>query len=321
MGSPRSYSDQNLRKSDAMSFLSAFTQGTQKDDEGEGRMGLTFTTVEETEFETGMIRDEILPKFGERLGGECTWRRHYKEMFEQVEWKMVEETEKMAKEVGCKSKLVTCVVKLPLCFYVVCTGQSSDVLKVCEKKMQGGDQQGLKDYMDKFIRKTEAVEHAVAMYKFLNEAERAQFWVKVANLFAALRFMIARWGMTQLCRAFLEGCGGMIAAIEEEIEDINRIKEKMEASQKKWMLNAKFKRIIDERDEKVRKMEKERITVARRNEVSSSQASTLRAHIESSLGDSRRGGGTQESTSSTQGWPSQGEVQEGKKRKMEDGRR
>ena len=69
-----------------MSFLSSFTQGTQEDEQSGTTASLKFAKVEETTFETGKMRDEILPKVGVKLGGECTWRRHYKEMFEEVEW-------------------------------------------------------------------------------------------------------------------------------------------------------------------------------------------------------------------------------------------
>ena len=273
--------------------------------------------VEETSFETGKIRDEILPKPGIKLGGDCTWRRHYKELFEAVEWWRVEETEKLVRDVGCTSKIVTCAVKLPLCFYVASMGQSDDMLRICPKQMHGENQREIRSHLDAFIKRTEAIENAVATYKFMSEAEKALLWLKIANLFSVLRFMMSRWGLTELCKAFLSGCGNMISAIEEAAEDINEVKGKMEAAQKKWTLNAKFQKVIDERDERRRRKAKEEITIARRNEVSATQASTLRVHIEASISTQRGTQGTQASVGSPNGSTSDLEAQTAKRRKMD----
>ena len=300
-----------------MSFLSSYTQSAKVDEMSEMATQNSFRTVEETSFETGNIRDEILPKPGTKLGGECTWRRHYKELFETVEWRKVEETESLVRDVGCSSKIVICVVKLPLCFYVVSIGQSNDMLKNCPKQLNGDNQQEIRGYLDAFIKRTEVIENAVATYRFMSEAEKAQLWLKIANLFSVLRFMLARWGLTELCKAFLNGCGNMISAIEEAAEDINEVKDKMEAAQKKWMLNAKFQKVIDERDERHRKRAKEAIVTARRNEVSATQASTLRVHIEASVSTQRGTQDTQASTGSSPGSNSDREAQMAKRRKTE----
>ena len=300
-----------------MSFLASFTQEARKDEMTEMSQTAIYLTVEETSFETGRIRDDILPKPGVKLGGDCTWRRHYKELFEPVEWMKVEETEKLVRDIGCTSKVVICVMKLPLCFYVVSIGQCSDMLKNCPKQLNGENQQEVRSHLDAFIKRTEAVEHAVATYRFMSEAEKAQFWLKVASLFSVLRFMMARWGLTELCKAFLNGCGNLISAIEEAAEDIDEVKSKMEAAQKKWTLNAKFQKVIDERDERHRRKAKEELTVARRNIISTSQASTLRVHIETSIGSLKSTQGTQESMESTPASPSDNEAQMAKRRRTD----
>ena len=228
-----------------MSFLRGFSQGTQAT-QHEGTAGSHNERRIEKDrdivFENGQMREGLLPPMGTKLGGDCTWKRHFKELFLDLEWTKITEIDDLLKDTNCSSNLILCDMRLPLCFYVICLGQGKDMLKPCALSMNTATQLELKRYMDDFIGCTEQIETLTATYNYMSISEKALFWLRIANLFAALRTMLANWGLTELCSAFINGCETLLLQLEDLVADINVIKSEVEKSQKKWQLNTKFQK-------------------------------------------------------------------------------
>ena len=188
------------------------------------------------------------------------------------------------------------------------------MLPQCALTMEIATKLELENYLDDFIKNTEELERLVDTYDYMGTNEKTTFWLKTANLFSALRLMLSRWGLTELCKAFIEGCGGLIEQLEAKIANVDEMRREIEKSQKKWSLNAKFQKLVDDRDEKELKRTREQILTAK--QMGSSQASTLRVHIEASVSSRFGSTSTQSSSDAFTGSQPDADSQDPKRRRL-----
>ena len=163
------------------------------------------------------------------------------------------------------------------------------MLESCKGKGKDPNEGEIKRYYNNFIQRTEWIEERMGEYNYLEIEQKIEIWLKISNLFAAFRSMSIEWGLRDLGRGFIKGCIEITQKIEDNLNDIQQITKLIERGQKKWNLNHKFSRIIEDRECRERAKARRVMEETRRNEIRPSQAGTLRQFLDTSVKGEGRG--------------------------------